>query len=50
MKLLDMRKRMFAGELFLDHCQGLNEERTRAKVLMTELNQLNPNFVDEKNN
>jgi maltose O-acetyltransferase len=43
-----MRKRMFAGELFLDHCQGLNEERTRAKVLMTELNQLNPSFVDEK--
>ncbi|MEG0286453.1 MULTISPECIES: sugar O-acetyltransferase [Vagococcus] len=45
---MDMRKRMSSGELFLDNCQNIDKERTQAKVLVVELNQLDPSLIEEK--
>lgn len=43
---MDMRKRIENGELFLDNCQGLDQERSLAKTRMVEFNQSLPDEID----
>ncbi len=42
-----MRKRKDSGQLFLDNCQGLTEERQRSRVTRYKFNQVSPE--DEEN-
>lgn len=35
---MTMRERIHSGKLFTDHCEGLPEDRKRAKYFMTEFN------------
>lgn len=39
---MDMRQRIIEGKLFLDCCQGLEEERLKAKEMMLKFNQSDP--------
>ncbi|OJG26223.1 hypothetical protein RU98_GL000725 [Enterococcus caccae] len=43
-----MRERIIAGKLFLDNCEGLPEERLRAKKRMMAFNQTSPDEVERR--
>lgn len=45
---MDMKKRIASGQLFLDHCQGLDIERQRPRVQRHRLNALSPDQLAEK--
>lgn len=43
-----MRKRISDGKLFTDYCEGLPQDRLRAKKLMKKLNDLEPDAFEER--
>ncbi|EOL46525.1 sugar O-acetyltransferase [Enterococcus caccae] len=45
---MNMRERIIAGKLFLDNCEGLPEERLRAKKRMMAFNQTSPDEVERR--
>ena len=45
---MTMRERMEAGKLFTDYCEGLPEDRLKAKKLMKKLNDLEPDMYEER--
>lgn len=47
---MNMRERIFSGQLFLDNCQQLDTERNHARKLMAYLNHLSTSQDIEKRN
>lgn len=45
---MSMRERILNGQLFTDYCEGLPDDRLKAKKLMKKLNDLNPDKFDER--
>lgn len=45
---MSMRERIANGQLFTDYCEGLPEDRLKAKKLMKKLNDLEPDMFDER--
>lgn len=45
---MTMRERIVQGQLFTDECEGLPEERRRAKALMKEFNDTFPSEMNER--
>lgn len=45
---MTMRERIAAGKLFTDYCEGLPEDRIKAKKLMKKLNDLEPDMFEER--
>ncbi|MBO0473423.1 sugar O-acetyltransferase [Enterococcus ureasiticus] len=45
---MNMRERIIAGKLFLDGCEGLPEERKKAKKRMIAFNQTLPDELEER--
>ena len=45
---MTMRERIVQGQLFTDECEGLPEERRRAKTLMKEFNDTFPSEMNER--
>lgn len=43
-----MRERIAQGKLFTDYCEGLPEDRIKAKKLMKKLNDLEPDMFEER--
>lgn len=47
-KLNTMRERISDGKLFTDYCEGLPQDRLRAKKLMKKLNDLEPDQFEQR--
>lgn len=47
-KTMDMRERIFNGQLFLDNCQNLDQERKQAKKRMKAFNDLDIDDVEAR--
>lgn len=45
---MTMRERIMSGKLFTDMCEGMPEERTRAKKLQYQFNNSDPENVEER--
>lgn len=45
---MTMKERIHAGKLFTDNCEGLPEERLRAKRLMKAFNETDPGNTEER--
>lgn len=45
---MKMRERIVEGKLFTDECEGLPEDRLKAKKLMKKLNDLEPDKIQER--
>ena len=45
---MTMRERIAQGKLFTDMCEGMPEERTRAKKLQFQFNNSDPEKVEER--
>lgn len=45
---MTMRERIANGKLFTDYCEGLPEDRLKAKRLMKKLNELEPDEFDKR--
>lgn len=45
---MTMRERIAEGKLFTDYCEGLPEDRLKAKKLMKKLNDLEPDMFEER--
>lgn len=45
---MTMRERIAQGKLFTDYCEGLPEDRIKAKKLMKKLNDLEPDMFEER--
>lgn len=46
---MTMKERIHSGKLFTDYCEGLPEERLRAKKLMKAFNETDPGNTEERN-
>lgn len=46
---MTMRARIHEGKLFTDYCEGLPEERLKAKKLMKAYNETDPEDTKERN-
>lgn len=45
---MTMRERIASGKLFTDYCEGLPEDRLKAKKRMKKLNDLEPDMFEER--
>ena len=45
---MTMRERIAEGKLFTDYCEGLPDDRLKAKKLMKKLNDLEPDMFEER--
>lgn len=45
---MTMRERIANGKLFTDYCEGLPEDRTKAKKLMKAFNESNPDEIEKR--
>ena len=45
---MTMRERIHSGKLFTDYCEGLPEDRTKCKTLLTKINAMGPDQIPER--